>query len=388
MDETKIIRVCVDGIYYYNHTWEKSLSIFRDKTHEMTFNNSPSTSYLSCIFEEGENSIKGISYVKERDFYKTEMWEGQGGTGKTYTNIRDMGHIDMLYIPPSWKLARKVEEDIKENNLIVDVNVNARVLTMEFCERLQEKYNVFLWDEVSQMTEKTKNYIINNIDGKHIFMGDIGYQLEPVINNIKLFETFVEDNDDNNLFNKWKREEGYCEMNRNNIDKVITLTKDIRAKDCKELQKVKLQLRKYIDIMKYKKYDERQKIRNQVLTYIKSKCDKIELDTLDKEYKVKDMILASTHEIKNQYTLKFNHLDKYLVKNNTKEYSNSQIIYEIPNEFVKLDKQHAFTIHSIQGETIEKENNLYIDIRDMFSDNHIYTAISRAKYLSQIKLIY
>jgi hypothetical protein len=45
MDETKILRVCVDGIYYYNHKLNKTLSIFRDKTKEMTFQNKPSTSY-------------------------------------------------------------------------------------------------------------------------------------------------------------------------------------------------------------------------------------------------------------------------------------------------------------------------------------------------------
>jgi hypothetical protein len=386
MDETKIIRVCVDGIYYYNHNIT-TLDIFRDKTHEMTFNNAPSTSYLSSMFDEGEDSISDIKFGKPRALYNTELWSGQGGTGKTYTNIRDMGHIDMLYIAPSWKLARNVEEDIKENNLNCNVNVNARVLTLEFCERLQEKYNVFLWDEVSQMTEKTKHYIINKIPGKHIFMGDVGYQLEPPINHSKLLEQY-EKADTTLDFYKWKKEQGYTEINKTNFDNVITLTKDIRAKDCQDLQEVKLQLRKYIDMMKYKKQDEKQDIRQQVLNYIKSKCDKIELDELEQQYKVKDMILASRHDIKDEYTLRFNHLDKFLVKNNTKEYSNSQIIYKIPNEFVKVEKQHAFTIHSIQGETIDKENNLYIDLNNMFSDNHIYTAVSRARNLKQIKLIY
>ena len=376
MDETKIIRVCVDGIYYYNHNIT-TLDIFRDKTHEMTFNNAPSTSYLSSMFDEGEDSIADIKFGKPRALYNNELWSGQGGTGKTYTNIRDIGHIDTLYIAPSWKLARNVEEDIKANNLNCNVNVNARVLTLEFCERLQERYNVFLWDEVSQMTEKTKQRIIKSIPGKHIFMGDIGYQLEPTINNSKLLEQY--EKEETNLdFYKWKKEQGHTEINKTNFDNVITLTKDIRAKDCKELQEVKLQLRKYIDMMKYKKQEEKQQIRQQVLNYIKSKCDKIELDELDNQYKVKDMILASRHDIKDEYTQRFNHLDKFLVKNNTKDYSNSQIIYEIPNEFIKLDKQHAFTIHSIQGETIDKENNLYIDLKNMFSDNHIYTAVSRS----------
>ena len=177
-------------------------------------------------------------------------------------------------------------------------------------------------------------------------------------------------------------------MSKENIDNIITLTTDRRAKDCKDLQEVKLQLRKYIDMIKYKPTLKKIEIRNQVLDYIKNKCEKISLETLDENYKVRDMILASTHEIKDEYTLRYIHLDKFLVKNNTKDYSNSEIIYDIPNQFIKLDRQHAFTIHSIQGETIENENNLYIDLRKMFSDNHIYTAVSRARNLNQIKLIY
>jgi hypothetical protein len=387
MDETKIIRVCVDGIYYYNHNIT-TLDIFRDKTKEMTFQNSPSTSYLSNIFAEGDDSIIGIKIADARPFYKTEMWLGQGGTGKTYQNIRDVGGIDKLYLCPPWKLARSVQGDIKENKLVCDVNVNARVLTMEFCERLQEKYNVFLWDEVSQMTERTKNHIINTIHGKHIFMGDIGYQLEPLINHRKCEEEYKKENSELKYY-EWLNLNGYCEINPDeNIDNIITLTTDRRAKECKDLQEVKLQLREFIDMLKYKKREEKDKIRQQVLEYIKSKCDKIELDELDQNYKVSDMILASTHEIKDEYTLRYNHLDKFLVKNNTKDYSNSEIIYKIPNEFVKVEKQHAFTIHSIQGETIDKEDNLYIDLRKMFSDNHIYTAVSRARNLKQIKLIY
>jgi hypothetical protein len=177
-------------------------------------------------------------------------------------------------------------------------------------------------------------------------------------------------------------------MSKENIDNIITLTTDRRAKDCKDLQEVKLQLRKYITDAKYKPYSKRIEIRNQALEYIKTKCEKISLETLDQNYKVRDMILASTHEVKDKYTLRYNHLDKFLVKNNTKDYSNSQIIYDIPNEFIKVDRQHAFTIHSIQGETIENENNLYIDLKNMFSDNHLYTAVSRARNLNQIKLIY
>ena len=67
MDEQKIIRVCVDGIYYFNHECEIH-NIYQDKTHEKTFNNSPCVDYLSGLFKKNQNSIKGIKFGKKRDF--------------------------------------------------------------------------------------------------------------------------------------------------------------------------------------------------------------------------------------------------------------------------------------------------------------------------------
>ena len=47
MDISKIQRVCVDGIYYLDHKFER-LSCFSHKT-DMTFNNDPAECYLSNI---------------------------------------------------------------------------------------------------------------------------------------------------------------------------------------------------------------------------------------------------------------------------------------------------------------------------------------------------
>ena len=57
MDTSKIVRVCVDGIYYKEHDFLKHKS-FSHKT-EMTFKNAPHTDYLSNLLQQSrENFIK------------------------------------------------------------------------------------------------------------------------------------------------------------------------------------------------------------------------------------------------------------------------------------------------------------------------------------------
>ena len=111
---------------------------------------------------------------------------------------------------------------------------------------------------------------------------------------------------------------------------------------------------------------------------------KITLDELKNMYKKEDMILCAENETKDEYTELFTNIPKFIVLENTCKYNNKQIIYEdIPE--VKKKHRHGFTIHSIQGETAR--NKLFIDLRKQKSLRMIYTAISRAQYLSQLYLI-
>jgi len=404
MKQEHILRVCVDGIYFMRHSYKRK-SIFspKDGEDEKTFNNSPTECYLSAIYDKeiekmmtregvstrGELRLKSFSVGKPRPFHKNEVWLGQGGTGKTYTNIGDKGLIKCLYIAPSWKLARRVEADIKEDdgaNKTIDVNVKHRVLYMEFSDKLREKYNVFLWDEVSQYTEKEKQMIFN-IDGRHIFMGDIGYQLEAVIDYKALSKAYTKANTQTPFY-EWCHAEGYRETNKKGFDNYITLRKDYRAKDCQTLQDVKLRLRTYIEKGKAKKTrDEKMDVRHEAIEYIKTVIPTITHDDLRKTYKAHDMILCSKHTVKDEYNEMFKDVKKYLVKNNTKLYSNSEIIYNPPPAGVKAEITHGFTIHAIQGETLNDPNRLYIDLRNMFSDRMLYTAVSRARTIQQIFLI-
>ena len=54
-------------------------------------------------------------------------------------------------------------------------------------------------------------------------------------------------------------------------------------------------------------------------------------------------------------------------------------------ETTKFKKKHGYTIHAVQGEDFE--NIIYIDPRNFFKREMLYTAISRAHYSNQIKFI-
>ena len=98
------------------------------------------------------------------------------------------------------------------------------------------------------------------------------------------------------------------------------------------------------------------------------------------------MILTRTNAVKEKYTELFNEYEKYIITNNTLNHSNGEIVYSIPKETgITYKKRHAFTTHSIQGETAT--NNLYICINEMYNGKMIYTALSRARYYDQIYLL-
>ena len=95
--------------------------------------------------------------------------------------------------------------------------------------------------------------------------------------------------------------------------------------------------------------------------------------------KVEDMILTMTHVPKDKYTEMYQHLEKYYVINTDRNYCKGQIV--IGTQPANSVLQHAFTVHSIQGETAE--HNLFIEIDRMYHEKALYTAISRARRWEQ-----
>jgi len=217
------------------------------------------------------------------------------------------------------------------------------------------------------LTEFQKQLLLDNIQGRIIFMGDLKGQLPPVVkteDRIKWKATLKADQ-------VWRR---INQMTHRGIDYITELSYVWRFK-CEILRRVANEIHEHIT----------QKANTE--SFQKITRDKL-VDFYD--YK-RDIILCvrkeGTKGCCRAYTDMFDQLDKYKINENTNGYYNGDIVFEeIPD--IKLEKRHGYTIHSVQGETYE--GRIFIDITDMnlVTDLRMfYTAISRAQYWEQIVFV-
>ena len=483
MDLDKLIRICVDGIYYYDHSFESS-ELFAPKD-KKTFRNSETARYLSHIVEDKGDIVESDAYelkeyeddfgghldydyskpitiveddkqqeefmgcpidVEPRAFYKKELFLGAGGNGKTHFNLYDEGLINVVYVAPSWKLTSAKKKEMENSN--IDCIVHQRLFYEPYSrtEKYISRWNNYIIDEASMIIEGIKDYVFKNVLGKIVFCGDIGYQLPPVVtsqikvmfcekymkthkvsdkcnvilkyvkdvtklinkakdkeirNEIALImneydEKVLEFKSDenlemseseiisyydgmvNNLVEKVGCKHIFYEMNEKGFDNVRTLKKNYRVK-CDKLMELLLCIRKCIKC-------NNQATRLEGTNMLKSYCKIIDIEELKKIYKKEDTIICSEKVFMNQYTKLFKDIEKYRVLDNTRDYCNGDIVFEKIKK-VKTELRHGFTIHSVQGVTIPKDNKLFIDTRKIKSLKMLYTALSRAKYINQIYLL-
>lgn len=343
IDTEDIIRVNCDAVYHYNNY--PMVNCFRNKDQPLT-TKPPSYSYISNY--EIENEWKCEAEYKP--FYKTELHTGCGGGGKTHKQLIDTGNVKMLYCSPSWKLARNKQKEYSCNS---EVWYNVLTNDPDIYSKIMRYYNVLIIDEISMLNNTLKEKIFKRYKCMKIIMcGDPDYQLDG-----------FEDKTSKIEYIPFKCEgfDYYEEHNTNH-----------RVKDTKLL----FLLNKIRKLIKEGKHKE---VKNYTINNF------IHLKKID-NYNVKDMILTRTNAVKDIYTELFGDYEKYIITNNTLNNSNGEIVYTIPKEQgVTYKCRHAFTTHSIQGETAT--NNLYICIKDMYNAKMIYTALSRAKYYDQIYLL-
>ena len=367
MDVSKIIRICCDGIYYEAHDF-KIDKVFSPKT-KITFNNEECEDYLSGIIVSKKDRYVDVeSLAPFRENYKTEIFDGAGGDGKTYHNLFiDTGFVNVVYAPHSNKLMSAMSAQyLKETGGKLATTNHHRLLNEPYAMTDTAKYCVYVIDECSMLTEKQKEQIMKTIKGKIIFCGDLSCQCEPVYEKRNRAE-------EADMTDEEKVDEAtnYIQMTYDGIDHIADQSpKNYRFDDTAQLKAANY-LRECI---KSKKLSNMGMLPYQVVdkSYVKA------------NYGVKDIILVSQHKYNDEWTQAFKKLEKYKVTNNTRDYKNGDVVYEkIKN--VNTELRHGYTVHSVQGETFT--NNIYIDMRSMTSARIFYTAISRAKYSSQIYLV-
>ncbi len=342
MDIDKLIGVYVDGIYYKEHAFNQ-LDTFETKEIDSTVHLSDKT-FLSNIFQTKPK----IDYPKSRETYKTELFIGAGGNGKTHFNLTDFGLVNLLYVAPSHKLNAN-----KKNEYGVAVEVLASLLTdnPENYKRIM-RYNNILFDEVSMMGNEEKIKLMQKFPShKLIFCGDVGFQL-PCISTM---------------------EEPKTPFKIEGFDKITEFTTNYRCKDETLLER----LNSLRDCIK----DKQQVVPND----FKFSFQIVDMDYVKNNYSVEDMIISGTNKAKDQYTALFPDKKKWYVTKNTEYYNNGDIVIqdEQPDKHAVI--RHAYTSHSIQGETAE--NKLFIDCATLKDIKAFYTAVSRARQMKQIFMV-
>jgi hypothetical protein len=381
MDINTIVRVCVDGIYYLGDE-VKYLNAFRFKD-DKTLENWGDKFYISNLCKNtGENY-----YADTRDHYAKQLFKGAGGNGKTHFNLLDHGLVKPLYVAPSWKLATK-----KRNDYETYSNVWYYIVTndIEEISKIKRFHNVLIIDEVSMLTEEMKHTIFTNFsDMKLIFCGDIGFQAPPfnnledkskleLINLRKKLQNAKTDNE-KDIILSWiyYHTNKITEMDETGFDNIIEMKENFRFK-CNKLKSLIGEIRKFISLGVHSKI-----INEYILEQLSNRI--VNNDYVKNNYKINDMILCRSHGTKDIYTEMFRRLNKWSILENTREHKNGDIIISDEKPNCKCEIRHAYTIHSIQGETAE--HNLYINMDICYDSRILYTAISRAKTLDQIYLV-
>ena len=330
----QIVSVIVDGIYYSGDVEVGEL--FADKEKKSIKHNLEMSQYVP---DNGSDYNYDCGEFRENN--KIEVHLGAGGCGKTHHNLVDKGLVNTLFVAPSWKLARnKTEEYGIKSTTFYHILCD----DPEIWKPLYRNYSTFLVDEISMFSNEDKIQLLKRYPyHKIIFCGDPGYQLAPI--------------------------EG-SEFIIGNLP-VFTHTTNYRCK-CKKLERILLWLR--------------DKIKENSSFNAQFCISAFGIETVsinDMDYSVEDFIIASTNKTKDIYTEKFKHLEKYVVKSNSRDHSNGDIIIGPKPDKVYAELRHAFTISSAQGETAK--NKLFIDMNKIRCLRTLYTALSRSQTLDQIK---
>jgi len=335
MDFDKLVRVCVDGIYFYDHPFEMNRQ-FNSKP-DIHLGNAECHSYMTY------RTWEGTAPPRFRESFHRELFLGAGGNGKTHRNLIDKGFVKPIYIAPSWKLARA-----KAKEYGCEVSVLARAYHPVHSLPIIKKHNVLIFDEASMISQREKLVLFDIYKhAKLIFCGDVGYQLPPIAGK---------------------------PITRDGFDNIVTLTANHRFKDTGH----------YETCMRMRNMIDEGASKDQIRDFVKASYRNVGKDRVLELYDpAEDIILASKHLICHEWTSEFPDNKWKCTEKNQLHAVGEIVLGERPKG--RYEKRHGFTIHSVQGETYE--GKIFIDIRNMFDLTMLYTAVSRARQSDQIHII-
>jgi hypothetical protein len=274
--------------------------------------------------------------------------------------MTDTGLIRSLYVAPSYKLTADNRLNYNSNTQVLECLLN-ETSNVFHSNVVNTDYNTLIVDEASQIRNCDMMRLIELYPNhKIIVCGDIGYQTAPIETGNGPNQGDIE----HKLFNN-----------------VVSLNTNYRIKDPNDkLHEILKSLRQNID--------EKRPFKLFSIRFLFNETNTIFLNDLKNYYEPTDLIITGTHNaIKEINNLLISLVpNKYLVSTKTKDYNRGEILLNLdPTKDFKGDISHAFTIHSVQGETTE--HNLFIDLRGKnknYDYRLLYTALSRSRTSDKI----
>lgn len=372
--------------------------------------------------EEDESAVHVFNRCVKNDMVSAQL--GPAGTGKSSSILMDKGFVRICFMTMSWALCRNVDDNPLYNNKMVEVKqCMGKQSNYERVKNICRSCSVLVVDEVSMMTEQDKNDIMDKFSAlKIIFCGDPGYQLPPVVPVVQQvndatmgacdpgedvsptssFDMFTDDVLPDNLSSM--KFGPYCGI------PIYTFRHNWRYGQCPKLFDLCTTVRNMIGsegnngdgddgVTPFATSRLCARINEFVMDNIPS-SNVISFDDMVRMVRIEDSVIASRHVVKDIVTKvlakKFVPDDndttskrKYAIMSNNKFrrlFNGDIVVSNIPPTGVKCEERYCFTVHSFQGQTIDPQYKLFVDLNHMNYPQLIYTAITRVRSISQLFL--
>jgi hypothetical protein len=329
-EPSNLVRIVLDGIYYRGAK-PTGLDWFKDKKVKINDSSSPWYEPQEVPVAPPLCNIVGNALLT-----------GQGGAGKTYSVFKNPGFNTILYVSPSHILGHDVRDKYGATYTTIHklIGIDCRPYRDEF--RIPP---VIFVDEITQIDSTWVDKVFEMYPESLILLaGDID-------SSGRWFQCRSGSGDEWNTI--WKP---------HGVD-VIEYLDDRRSRD-EELKSLKLLIRR---MMKQCDLDAG--------LYQMEEWANRKLPISKFEFVPGDTCIAGTHRT-NAKLLSLGVVSGY--------YKKGGAVSDV--ELPGYEKRGSFTIHSYQGKTIES-GNVWIFIDDLFEYAMLYTAVSRAVNMSQIKFV-